>query len=339
MRGAAYDQVTGRPADSRPDLRERTRALAPGHPSSPWNEDGRPRSPERPLSEYEVPEPPLTDAEYAGHVRHVETTLDKARAAGLATHLQFTVDPDHKEWSTERNRRHGSMIADVYLAAVDVPCERHVIIAGGLGGAGKSTVLEKYAGIDLSRYVIINPDNFKEELARRGMTPKISGLSPLETTTLAHEESSHLARRLALRAMAEGKNIIWDITMSSADSVSRRIADLREAGYQRIDGAFVDIPVETSIRRAEARHRRGHDLYLAGQGLGGRGLPADVIRAQADPRYGSINRRVFESVKHEFDHWAIYDNSVDGEPPTLIEAGGQSGRADGRAVGKEDMRQ
>jgi len=161
----------------------------------------------------------------------------------------------------------------------------------------------------------------------------------METSTLAHEESSYLARRLAMRAMAEGKNIIWDITMSSEESVTQRIADLRAAGYQRIDGVFVDIPVQASVRRAEARHRRGHDLYLAGQGLGGRSLPADVTRAQADPQYGSINRRVFEAVKQEFDHWVIYDNSVDGQPPILIDAGGRSDRANGKAVGREDAKQ
>ena len=328
-----------KPPDSRSELRERTSRLPPGNPSSPFDEYGLACPDERPLSDHETPEPPLTDADYADHVRHVETALDKARADGHETYLRFTVDPDHEEWSPERTPQHGSIIADAYLTAADVPCERHVIIAGGLGGAGKSTVLERYAGIDMSKYVIINPDNFKEELAGRGMTPKVPGLSPMETSTLAHEESSYLARRLAMRAMAEGKNIIWDITMSSEESVTHRIADLRAAGYQRIDGVFVDIPVQTSVRRAEARHRRGHDLYLAGQGLGGRSLPADVTRAQADPQYGSINRRVFEAVKQEFDHWVIYDNSVDGQPPTLINAGGRSDRAYGKAVGREDASQ
>ena len=38
-------------------------------------------------------------------------------------------------------------------------------MAGGLGGAGKSTVLEKYAGIDRSKYLTINPDDIKEEMA------------------------------------------------------------------------------------------------------------------------------------------------------------------------------
>ena len=79
-------------------------------------------------------------------------------------------------------------------------------MAGGLGGAGKTTILTEHADIDLTQYLMINPDNIKEEMARRGMIPDIDGLSPMEASDLAHEESSYLAKRLARRADAEGKN-------------------------------------------------------------------------------------------------------------------------------------
>jgi len=45
----------------------------------------------------------------------------------------------------------------------------------------------------------------------------------LEASDLVHEESSHIAKQLALRAMPEGKNVIWDITMASRESTERRI--------------------------------------------------------------------------------------------------------------------
>jgi hypothetical protein len=44
-----------------------------------------------------------------------------------------------------------------------------------------------------------------------------------------------------------------------------------------------------------------------------------VIRAQADPQYGSINRKAFEAAKPDFDNWVVYDNSVDGRPATVID--------------------
>ena len=37
----------------------------------------------------------------------------------------------------------------------------------------------------------------------------------MEASELVHEESSYLANQLALRAQSDGKNLIWDITMSS----------------------------------------------------------------------------------------------------------------------------
>ena len=41
-------------------------------------------------------------------------------------------------------------------------------------------------------------------------------------------------------------------------------------------------------------------------------MPAEVIAAQADPDWGSRNRRTFEQIKPHLDAWLQYDNSVDG---------------------------
>jgi predicted ABC-type ATPase len=263
---------------------------------------------------------PLTDKEWSEHQIEVRDTLDKARAAGLTTDRLYTIDPDHKEWTTERNRLQGALVADLYERARDVPCDYQAVIAGGLGGAGKTTVLSGYADIDLSSYLTINPDDIKEEMARRGMIPEMDKLSPMEASDLAHEESSYIAKRLALRAMADGKNIIWDITMSSERSTEDRINNLRDATYTKIDGVFVDIPPDISITRTESRHREGHEQWRAGHGQGGRFVPPEVIRGQLDSQWGSQNRRTYEAMKEKFTSWSIYDNSVDGRSPVLIDS-------------------
>ena len=262
----------------------------------------------------------LTDKEWAEHLVEVREGLDKARREGLITSRLYTIDPDRREWTTDRNRIQGSLVAELYDKAKDVPCNHSAIIAGGLGGAGKTTVLTQHAGIDLSKYLMINPDNIKEEMARRGMIPEVDGLSPMEAADLAHEESSYIAKRLALRASAEGKNIIWDITMSSRDSTEARIKELRDAEYTKIDGLFVDIPIETSVERTNSRHREGHETYLSGEDLGGRYVPPEVVTDQRDPEWSCQNRRTYEAVKDNFDDWSIYDNSVDGRPPILVES-------------------
>jgi len=313
-------------------MQRRLDDLPHGHPSSPYNEDGSRKPPVTRWQDIDSSEPadqtppssdrppPLSDAEHNDHVHEVRECLDKARADGLVTDQKYTIDRARQVWSDEREAFHDSIIEDLYERSADVPNEHRAILAGGLGGAGKSTVLDKYAGIDRSQYLTINPDEIKEEMASRGLIPLVDGLSPMEASDLVHEESSHIAKRLALLAQADGKNIIWDITMRTQASTEGRIDDLRSTGYTRIEGIFVDIPVETSVARSDARHRAGHDDYLAGKGLGGRFVPEEIIRQQADPEWGSVNRKTFEAIKPRLDNWSMYDNSVDGGIPLLADA-------------------
>ncbi|MEV0997371.1 zeta toxin family protein [Nonomuraea sp. NPDC050202] len=78
---------------------------------------------------------------------------------------------------------------------------------------------------------------------------EVSGLSPMEASGLVHEESSHVAKQIAGRALEEGKDVLWDITMASPSSVESRVDALRAAGYRQVDAVFVDIPVEMSVAR------------------------------------------------------------------------------------------
>jgi predicted kinase len=264
---------------------------------------------------------PFGDAEWAYHRDEVDDRLTESHAAELASDYQYTNDPDRRSWTADRSSKQDQIIKEIYDSAADVPNGYQAILAGGLTAAGKTTVLRDYAGIDRSQYLTINPDDIKEELAKRGLIPEIDGLSPMEASDLVHEESSYVARQLAARAQADGKNLIWDITMSSRASAESRIDDLRAAGYERVEGIFVDIPVELSADRADARHRSGEDDYRAGVGLGGRYIRPEVIFAQSDATWGSQNRRTFEELKPKFNQWTLYDNSVEERGPILVETG------------------
>ena len=288
-----------------------TSSCAPQHPET--------SNPDDDIALADVRAGPPTD-KWAEHLVAVREGLDSARREGLISKRLYTIDGAGEIWIEERERLHDSIIEDLYAKAAAVPCGFKAIVAGGLGGAGKTTVLTQYAGIDLSQYLMINPDNMKEEMAHRDMIPAVEGLSPMEASELVHEESSYLASQLALRAQADGKNLIWDITMSSEESVAKRINELASAGYTHIDGLFVDISVETSLKRIESRHREGHDKYLAGKGVGGRYVPPEVIKSQEDSEWGSKNMRTFSAIKQRFNDWSIYDNSVDERQPILVEA-------------------
>lgn len=254
---------------------------------------------------------------YQAHTKKIEETVAAALKAGEATDQKHTLDAGHQVWTPERAAQHKQVVDELYLDAEKVPTDGKALIAGGLGGAGKSTVLSQHMGIGKNDYFTINPDDVKEKMAELGMIPKLDGLSPMEGSALVHEESSHIANMLAQRAYADRRNVIWDITMSSLASTDRRVWEMKRSGYTQIDGVFVDIPVETSVERALARHRRGMEEYDSGQGFGGRYVPPSIIRKSASSKASSGNRAVFdELVRHDFNDWTLFDNS--GEAPKKV---------------------
>jgi hypothetical protein len=271
---------------------------------------------------------PLTDEQFAARTTLVSNVMNDARKT-LSTDITHT--DEHGGWDPERDALHREVAAALYAKAANVPTDGQAVIAGGLGGAGKSTVLRKFANIDQSKYLTVNPDDIKEELARRGKIPEVPGhpeLSPMERAPLVHEESSRIARMVADRAYADRRNMIWDITMSSQASVESRVTAMRGAGYTGIKGIFVDVPVESSaskagaVERAMTRYRSGVDQFNAGSGLGGRFVPPSVIRAQLTSTGATVNREVFDAKRDIFDSWSVYDNSTRGGTPKLVASGG-----------------
>lgn len=262
---------------------------------------------------------PRTQEERAEHIADVFTRLDKSDDEGFSSNELHTIDPKGEIWSSDRTLLHHSLLDEIYSRSADVPCDHEALVAGGLSGAGKTTVLANHPEIDRSNYLTINPDDMKEAMARRGMIPEVEGLSPMEASELVHEESSYLARQLALRAQADGKNLIWDITMSDKAKTEQRITDLRESGYTKVDAIFVQISIETSLRRTEARYWADQDKWFEGEGVGGRLIPPEVILRQADDEWGSGNRKTFEAIKEIVNHWEIHDNSADGHPARLLD--------------------
>lgn len=315
-----------RPHSSSPDpLRQRLENLPPGHPSSPHDtpDSGLPDRRHADVDRRERTadySPHFTDAEWADHVTDVRTRLEAAHIAGLATDHVYTVDPDKSRWARDRRLMQNEIVHSLYAEAAEAPSDHKAIIAGGLAGAGKTTTLGSHAGIDTSKFLTINPDRIKAEMAVRGMIPHVDGLSPMEASDLVHEESSYVAKQLASRAQADGKNLIWDITMSSRESTKRRIDELRASSYTDVKGIFVDLPIELSIERADSRHRTDENKYRLGEGSGGRYVPPDITAAQSDLEWGSRNRATFESLKSHFDGWVHFDNGTTGRDPVLVES-------------------
>lgn len=259
----------------------------------------------------------MSDAQFTARRQRVEQVIAAARPH-YSTEVTETTPSGR--WKPERARIHRQIADDMYAKAAHVPNDGQAVIAGGLGGAGKTTVLSDHAGIDTTKYLTINPDDIKEEMARRGLVPQVPGapdLSPMERAALIHAESGTIADLIANRAYRDRKNVIWDITMSTVPGTTAIVNQMHRRGY-RIQGVFVDIPVEVAVTRAMRRYRQGVDDYHNGQGLGGRFVPPSVIRAQRTSSGRTVNRQAFTRIRDTFDSWAMYDNSVDGRPPVLI---------------------
>jgi Zeta toxin len=182
-------------------------------------------------------------------------------------------------WKAERNRQQGQVVAELYRRGGELPRDHLAVIAGGLRGGDKPAVLAA-ASVDRARYLTVGVDTVLGELAARGLIPVVAGLSPMEAADLVHAEAQFAAKRVALRALADGQNLILDVSMASARSVTSWLSALRSAGYA-VTGVFADLGIEKSVRRSGAEHRRGEQEYRRGRGYGGRYVPPEAIRALA----------------------------------------------------------
>ena len=227
---------------------------------------------------------------------------------GKETHILYR--DKNKKWKPERAKMHEEILTELMDKYKSVPSDRKVVFSAGLPGAGKTTVLTQYENLDVNNWATVSSDDFKEILAERGYVPEIEGLTPMEASTLVHEESSYLADELLKRLGNEGKNIIYDFTCKNKDTALERIEALKKYNYQveNMQFVFVDIPIDTAKERAKGRYRfdlnKGiendhNNQMLVDQGkpseqkktMGGRFLPEEIITSSKsiNGRHSSVN--------------------------------------------------
>jgi hypothetical protein len=208
-------------------------------------------------------------------------------------------------WTGERARQQRLLVAEVYRVAAGVPCERRAAIAGGLPGADKAAALDR-AGLDRARYFTVSIDAILDRMAAAGLipepghpeatapepaTPQANGQSPLERAGQVHAEAQYLAKRVLLRALMDGRNLILDISLASWRAAEAWTYALRFADYE-ITAVFADIGVDDAVRRADEARRRGEEEFRHGHGHGGRVIPAAAIRALASPAAAAAGNRI-----------------------------------------------
>lgn len=267
---------------------------------------------------------PVSLADLAERREYVRLALDTFHGDSQQWHSHAARD-GNRVYDEERERLQSEIVTDVFREHADTPCEHRALVSGGLGGAGKSSVLAsddftRRYGTDVSSWLTLDNDDIKRRMAEKGMIPRYGCLSPMELSTLVHEEASDILARIRDAAMRRGMNVILDGTMNNERSTARKIRELHEHGYT-VDALFVDITPDTSKRRADQRYQHGMIRFIEeGRGMGGRYLPEHVIdRQRPDPwsPWKSRNAETFTRLARDgaFDHEPlVFDNDVDGRP-------------------------
>ncbi|MFE0020249.1 zeta toxin family protein [Amycolatopsis sp. NPDC059021] len=262
---------------------------------------------------------PLTDAQWAAHLRLVDQRIDQEIHQGRETDVLFTIGHDREHWLPSRARLQRQVAEKLYARGSAVPSAGKAVLTGGLPGAGKTTVLNDNPFVRPQDYLVLSSDDAKELMCAGDMIPAVDGLAPMEASDLIQREAARITEMVADRARRERRNVIWDTTMASVPAIDKRVAPLRKAGYTEISALFLDLPIEVSVQRIDQRHRSGYERYRNGERCEGRHVPASLVRRQADPVWSSRNRASFEATKHEYDHWYLYDSTR--LPPTLAARG------------------
>ena len=193
-------------------------------------------------------------------------------------------------WTGERSRQQRRLVAEMYQAAAGVPCERSAVIAGGLPGADKAAALDR-AGLDRSQYLTVSIDAVLVRMAAAGHIQEADGLSPLERSGPVHAEAQYLAKRVLLRALMDGRNLILDISLASWRAAESWTYALRFADYA-VNAVFADIGIDEAVRRSDEAFRRGEEEFRRGRGYGGRRIPAEAILALASPAAAAPRNRI-----------------------------------------------
>ena len=266
---------------------------------------------------------PISGLDLSLRQQYAERALSQAiRDGKITSKIYASSEVPGMEYTKERHLAQQEIIEDVLKAHDKVPCEGKAVLSGGMGGAGKTTVLTRYLGMDTSQYITINPDDIKEIMAERGMIPTLRGLTPMECSTLAHQEASYISALIMKRAVAEKRNIILDGTMASMKSMRRRTGQLRDGGYH-MSAVFVDITPETSQKRATSRYQRGMSKYTTSrEGQGGRILPASVNQGNTPEDPTRFRSRSAENLAALYEDGTIPSTPVvynnDGDAPQPV---------------------
>lgn len=119
---------------------------------------------------------------------------------------------------------------------------KKVVISIGIPGAGKSTILRKFA--DTNGYELVCPDDIRQRLSGDSANQNVN------------QEAWNITRELVRGALAEGRTVIVDATFAKPTDRRNFLDYARQSGAEKIQAVFVDVPLEVALNRNASRERQ-----------------------------------------------------------------------------------
>lgn len=249
--------------------------------------------------------------------------------------LKTATGPDGKEfkfegkrWYEDRNnlerfrgftskarKEYEERLIESYLRGVEKQKEQKVIFMMGGPASGKSTLLNSKYGGQLSRFVVVDPDDIKSKL------PEFMfgvGSGSKEIAAIVHSNSSRIAKEVRRRALERGLNVLVDGTGRDANSYRAYIQEFKAKGY-KTELLSQHVPQDVGVRRAVLRAELPVSMG------GGRFVPLPYI----EQVYATVPRN-FLPLASIVDSATLNDNV--GNKVIMEFRGGQVFREDSRAA-------
>jgi|GEM_PF-1107694 len=229
----------------------------------------------------------------------VESKKDKSK--NVKDESKFTINKYKivDTYTQERQELHHSIIYVFIKDKHSAESPRAVLLGGG-AGAGKSSIVKNYLLIDegaTDEFVYVSADNIKK------LIPEYKEYQEegIELAAIyVHPESTDIAFDLIKRCVENNYSFIYDGTMSYQPHYEDEVLPLLKENSYTIEGIFVDLDVEESIRRA---HIRSDDEN--------RHVEEEVIRSS------NYNAPItYHAISDTFTNSLIFNNS--GENPKLV---------------------
>ncbi|MCX5195013.1 zeta toxin family protein [Streptomyces sp. NBC_00249] len=227
-------------------------------------------------------------------------------------------------WDPARGAMHDEIIDAFKAKYADHPRGgRAVLMTAGAPGAGKGSTQDNLAlwqseaselgrqlssihGLDIKDYVVLNPDDFKEDLFKAGGLPPLSPedlrlpfgreLTPAEMSGLLHTEASVLRDRCEAWARKEGYNLLYDATLANEPNAAALLQSLSDDKYAQRVILSVEVPHDLSVAQNAGRWHQGRVEFEQGtNAYGGRMSPEGMI----DSLYGKATTGRGHSISRE----------------------------------------